>query len=101
VLADVSDNAGGGAPGDSTFILRRILDRGIKSVVSANYWDPIAVRFCIEAGEGASLGLRIGGKCGPESGDPVDLRVTVNKIVKNAVQTFCGVESPMGDGVWV
>src|SRR5262249_19471777 len=33
VLADVADNAGGGAPGDSTFILRRIVDRGLKNVV--------------------------------------------------------------------
>jgi microcystin degradation protein MlrC len=29
VIADVSDNAGGGAPGDSTFFLRRLLERGI------------------------------------------------------------------------
>ncbi len=29
VLADGADNPGGGAPGDSTFILRRLLERGI------------------------------------------------------------------------
>lgn len=52
VLADVSDNAGGGAPGDSTFILRRIIERGIEDVASCLYWDPIAVRMCREAGKG-------------------------------------------------
>ncbi|MCB0092359.1 MAG: MlrC C-terminal domain-containing protein, partial [Caldilineaceae bacterium] len=29
VLADVSDNSGGGAPNDSTFFLRKLLERGI------------------------------------------------------------------------
>jgi len=28
VIADGSDNPGGGAPGDSTFFLRRLLERG-------------------------------------------------------------------------
>ena len=70
VLADVSDNAGGGAPSDSTFILERLIARGVGDAASGLYWDPVAVRFCMEAGEGASLRLRIGGKCGPDSGDP-------------------------------
>jgi microcystin degradation protein MlrC len=101
VLADVSDNAGGGAPSDSTFILRRILDRGIDNVATGLYWDPVAVRFCIEAGEGATFDLRIGGKCGASSGDPVDLKVTVKKIVKSAQQTFASGKARMGDAVWV
>ncbi|MBZ0290367.1 MAG: M81 family metallopeptidase, partial [Anaerolineae bacterium] len=31
VLADVSDNSGGGAPGDSTFVLKRLLERKIEN----------------------------------------------------------------------
>src|SRR5690606_23615145 len=34
VLADTLDNPGAGAAGDSTFILRRMLERGIRSAVS-------------------------------------------------------------------
>ena len=101
VLADVADNAGGGAPGDSTFLLRHILDRGLKSATLGFFWDPIAVRFCQEAGEGAELELRVGGKCGPFSGDPVDLRVTVRKIVGDASQPFGNSTARMGDSVWV
>ncbi|MCG8694466.1 MAG: M81 family metallopeptidase [Minwuiales bacterium] len=101
VLADVSDNAGGGAPSDSTFILRRLLDRGVTDVASGCYWDPVAVRFCIEAGEGATFDLRIGGKCGVASGDPVDLTVTVRKILRDAVQTFGDSVGHLGDAVWV
>jgi microcystin degradation protein MlrC len=88
VLADVADNAGGGAPNDSTFVLRRVLERGIGDIAFANFWDPIAVQLAISAGEGATFDLRLGGKMGPMSGDPIDLRVTVKKIVRDARQTF-------------
>ena len=101
VLADVSDNAGGGAPSDSTFILERLIARGVGDVASGLYWDPVAVRFCTEAGEGALLRLRIGGKCGPDSGDPVDLAVTVKRIVTGAAQTFGAARNRIGDAVWV
>ena len=88
VLADVADNAGGGASNDSTFVLRRVLERGIGDIAFANFWDPIAVQLALSAGEGATFDLRLGGKMGPMSGDPIDLRVTVKKIVRNAMQTF-------------
>ena len=101
VLADVSDNAGGGAPSDSTFILERLIARGVGDAASGLYWDPVAVRFCMEAGEGASLRLRIGGKCGPDSGDPVDLAVRVERIVTGAAQTFGAARNRIGDAVWV
>lgn len=98
VLADVSDNAGGGAPNDSTFVLRRILERGISGAAVACIWDPVAVALAMEAGEGASFAMRVGGKMGPMSGDPLDLRVTVTKLVPNATQTAFGlVPAPLGD----
>ena len=101
VLADVSDNAGGGAPSDSTFILERLIARGVGDAASGLYWDPVAVRFCMEAGEGAALRLRIGGKCGPDSGAPVDLAVTVERIVTGAKQTFGAARNRIGDAVRV
>lgn len=101
VLADVADNAGCGSPNDSTFILKALLDRQITDVALSNIWDPIAVRFCMDAGEGAVIPLRMGGKCGAVSGDPIDLLVKVEKIVEGATQNFNGFRAPMGDGVWV
>jgi len=100
VVADRSDNAGGGAPGDSTFFLRAMLQRGLSDAVSGLYWDPVAVRFCQEAGEGGVLDLRLGGKCGPASGDPVDLRVEVRRIVEDARQSFGASVNRMGTAVW-
>ncbi|HBY94617.1 MAG TPA: microcystin LR degradation protein MlrC-like protein [Chloroflexi bacterium] len=88
VIADVSDNAGGGAPGDSTFILKAMLDRGIEAAAVACIWDPIAVSIAMDAGEGAHLDLRLGGKLGPSSGDPLDLAVTVTKVAHDVTQAF-------------
>jgi len=101
ILADVADNAGGGAPSDSTFILEQILARQIPNVLSGLYWDPVAVRICEEAGEGATLDLRIGGKCGPSSGYPIDLAVEIMKILPKAQQSFAENKAAIGTAVWL
>jgi microcystin degradation protein MlrC len=99
VMADVSDNAGGGAASDATFLLSALGAAGAQGVLYGCFWDPVAVRLCQEAGEGASLALRLGGKVGPLSGDPVDLPVRVRKIVEEACQTFGNGRQPMGTAV--
>jgi microcystin degradation protein MlrC len=58
VIGDVADNPGGGAPGDSTFILRRILGRGIGQVAVGAFWDHGAIQICRDAGVGAVIDLR-------------------------------------------
>ncbi|MBM3569473.1 MAG: M81 family metallopeptidase [Alphaproteobacteria bacterium] len=101
VIADNGDNAGGGAPSDSNFMLAEILRRGIADVAIGPYWDPIALRFCQEAGEGARLRLRVGGKCGPMSGDPLDLPVEVLKLKSGHDQEFGAVRAPVGDAALI
>lgn len=102
VIADAADNPGGGAPADSTYLLRRLIARGIKGAVLGCFWDPQAVQFCIEAGEGARFLLRVGGKCGPASGDPVDLFVTVRRVALDHSQAgLSGGRSNFGPSVWV
>ncbi|MGJ7545834.1 alpha/beta fold hydrolase [Variovorax sp. LT1R16] len=103
VIADTADNAGGGATSDSTFVLRAIIERGIADVAFGGVWDLGAVQLCRDAGVGASFALRLGGKCGPASGDPIDLHVTV-KAVKDAHSQRGlaeGNHTPMGPCVWV
>lgn len=97
VLADVSDNAGGGAPNDSTFILRRLLERGVGNAAIGCIWDPVTVSLALEMGEGVETDLRIGGKLGPMSGDPVDLRVRIGKTVRDAIQRFGDGAALLGD----
>src|SRR3546814_2609205 len=101
VLADVGDNAGGGAMSDSNFVLQGMLDAGIGNAAIGCYWDLGAIALCKSAGVGATLDLRIGGKCGPLSGKPIDLRVTVRAIVANHAQSGLGARRNMGTGVWV
>jgi len=103
VLADFADNAGGGAPGDATYLLHAVLERGITNAVSGTYYDPIAVDMCFEAGEGATLDLRFGGKLGTASGRPVDARVTVRRLDENHQQDSMDDTTPvaLGRSAWV
>jgi microcystin degradation protein MlrC len=101
VLGDVSDNPGGGAPGDATFLLEAVLARGVSDVALGCIWDPVAVSIAASAGEGARLDLRIGGKLGPMSGRPVDLRVLVSRVGRDVKQSFAGAQNSLGDAVAV
>ena len=102
VLADGADNPGGGAPGDSTFILRRLLERGIVNACIGPLWDPVAARIAFDAGEGATLMLRIGGKIGPLSGDPLDLHVRVKALRRELFMTgLSNTPTAMGDSALV
>jgi microcystin degradation protein MlrC len=97
VIADTADNAGGGAPSDNTTFLHRLIARGVESAAVAPIWDPLAVRFAFEAGEGAKLPFRFGGKVAKASGPPVDAEVEILRCVKDAHQTFAGAAVPIGD----
>jgi microcystin degradation protein MlrC len=102
VLADVADNAGGGAPSDSSFLLEAILERGLEGFVFGYVWDPLSVRLCQEAGEGAVFDLRLCGKLGPASGRPLDLTVRVERLAQDHSQTgLGGTPAPLGDSAWV
>ena len=98
VLADSADNAGGGAPSDATFILERVLARGISDVATGPFWDPVAVQLCFEAGAGARIQLRIGGKVAPVSGQPLDLDCEILALKRDAVMTgLAGTPALLGD----
>ena len=97
VLADPADNAGGGAASDNTSILRQLIDSGAIEAAIGPIWDPIAVRLCFDAGVGASFPLRIGGKIGLASGQPVDARVEVTALKRDCWQSFGPTKVPLGD----
>lgn len=97
VLADPADNAGGGAPSDNTSILRRLLERRVERAAVAPIWDPIAAKLCFDAGEGARLPLRFGGKTGPASGLPIDATVEVAALRRDCWQSFGPTRVPLGD----
>jgi len=96
-LCDWSDNPGGGAPGDATFLLRAMIERNVGNAISGTIRDSTAVQICSDAGEGAEMDLRLGGKIGVSSGQPLDLRVKVIKIAKNVTSRLFGFDWPACD----
>jgi microcystin degradation protein MlrC len=102
VLADTADNAGGGAPSDNVTLLKAMLDAKVERAVFGCVWDPVAVQVCAEAGVGATLSLRIGGKCGAASGEPLDVVATVRALRRHHDQQGLGpARSQLGDAAWI
>ncbi|WP_417818449.1 M81 family metallopeptidase [Tritonibacter scottomollicae] len=97
VVADVWDNPGGGVAGDSTILLQEALSQNLGGVALGTIWDPMAVRLCFAAGEGADLDLRFGGKTSAHAGAPIDAKVTVTRLQRDAVQSFGTSVVPLGD----
>jgi microcystin degradation protein MlrC len=97
VLAEPADNAGGGAPSDNTSVLRELIRRRVGNAGLGPIWDPIAVRLCFDAGVGATLPLRIGGKTGPASGAPLDCAAEILALAVDCSQSFGPTKVPLGD----
>jgi microcystin degradation protein MlrC len=96
VLADIWGNPGGGVPGDNTVLLKAMIAARVENAAFATIWDPMAVRICHAAGEGARLKLRFGGKSCAGIGDPIDAEVEVRTVQDNATQTFIDAVVSLG-----
>ena len=88
VVADQSDNAGAGAPADATFALQWLLAHQVQDAAIATFYDPQVVKLALAAGEGELFQVRLGGKLGVTSGDPLDLSVKVHKIQRDYLHQF-------------
>jgi len=98
LLADTSDQTGGGGPGDTTHMLRAFIEAGITNATYGPLWDPLAVGICFSVGVGAKLTLRIGGKFEPHSGPCLDVEAEVLHLARNAWQDQLSNEKvPIGD----
>jgi microcystin degradation protein MlrC len=95
VLADGSDNPGGGAPCDGTVILRELIDAGMPGAVVGVLADPETVAQAHAAGVGKTIRAHIGGKTDREHGEPVVTDAYV-RVLGDGRFTFYG---PMGQGV--
>ncbi len=80
VLADGSDNPGGGGPCDGTVVLRELLAAGAQDAVVAVIADPEAVGVAAAAGVGEAIEIRLGGKTDRRHGEPVALRAVVRLL---------------------
>lgn len=101
IIADTADNPGGGAAGDSTFLLQALLDAKVENAALGMLWDPVAAGMAIKSGVGARIKLRIGGKTGPASGPPLDVDARVLACRTDATQNAQGAVSPLGPSALV
>lgn len=75
LLVEPSDNIGGGAPGDATWILHALARRGIEGAVAL--CDPAAVAALADVPIGSTAQVPLGGWSGPLAGAPFTLPVTL------------------------
>ena len=81
VIADGQDNPGGGAPGDSTGLLRAFLQHDFQDALVLTICDPETVQHAQSAGHDAEIEVDIGGKSHPDQGSPVRARATVERLL--------------------
>lgn len=94
ILADVGDNIGAGTPGDSTFILRELIEQGAENAVVI-IADEESVEEAINVGVGQTAKLSVGGKIDELHGNSIEIIGKV-RLISDGVFTNRG---HMRDGI--
>jgi microcystin degradation protein MlrC len=96
VVADYTDNPGGGGYGDATAFLKGLVEAGVESVAFHAICDHPAVQDGIRAGVGTKTTLTLGGKTDPlMGGGPLSLQGEVVCLTNGRFIAY----GPMGGGV--
>jgi microcystin degradation protein MlrC len=95
VVADFTDNPGGGGYGDATAFLKGLVEAGIDSVAFHAICDPDAVAAGMKSGIGPAT-LTLGGKIDPAlGGTPLTLSGEITHLTNGRFIAY----GPMGGGV--
>jgi len=97
VINDTSDNPGGGSPGDSTHLLRAMLGMNLENACYAYIFDADTARQAHEAGVGAMIDVRLGGKTDTLHGAPIETEVYMKCLTDGRFR----LTPPMGRGMLV
>src|SRR6201997_4922836 len=96
VVADYTDNPGGGGYGDATAFLKGLVEAGVDNVAFHAICDPEAVQQGMRAGIGAKTTLTLGGKTDPAmGGGPLSLEGEVVCLTNGRFIAY----GPMGGGL--
>jgi microcystin degradation protein MlrC len=105
LLADHGDNTGGGAPGDSTEILRTFLELGLRDALLLYMVDPQVALDARAAGVGRRIRTALGGKSHPIQGPPVAAEFEVVAISNGDFAydgpMYAGLTGNMGPSAWL
>lgn len=100
VLADGTDNPGGGGYNDTTPVLHSLIDAGIENVAFGTIFDPKTVQQAMKAGVGATIDVELGGRTDETMGKPVKAKAVVRMLsdgtFRNDGPMNAGVETQMG-----
>ncbi|MEZ4570716.1 MAG: MlrC C-terminal domain-containing protein [Thermomicrobiales bacterium] len=94
LLADVADNPGAGTSCDGTEVLRELIAQDARNAVVALMFDPETAHQAAEAGIGATIDVRIGGKVDDLHGAPVE----TSAYVKVLTDGYFINDGPLGTG---
>ena len=95
VIADGTDNPGGGGYNDTTRLLHALIEAGIGDVAFGTIYDPATVQQAMRAGVGAEIEVALGGHTDPSMGEPVRARVVVKMLSDGVFRN----DGPMNAGV--
>lgn len=100
VIADGTDNPGGGGYNDTTPVLQALLDAGVENVAFGTIFDPGTVQQATKAGVGAEIEVSLGGHTDESMGKPVKAKAIVKMLsdgtFRNDGPMNAGVETQMG-----
>ena len=94
VIAEISDNSGGGAPGDGTYLLRALLAANAPDTAFGFITDAEAAQAAHAAGAGTVITVSLGGKSDKLHGEPM----VANAYVKSLTDGRFRLTNPMGAG---
>ncbi len=94
VIAEISDNSGGGAPGDGTYLLRALLSANAPNTAFGFITDAEVVRQAHAAGVGATITVSLGGKSDDLHGEPIEAEAYVKALTDGRFR----LTNPMGAG---
>ena len=97
VLAEGTDNPGGGGYNDAPNLLRALLEAGIPNVAVGTIYDPGTVRQALKAGVGARIEVALGGHTDPSLGAAVQATAEVRHLSDGNFRN----DGPMNAGVQV
>jgi microcystin degradation protein MlrC len=89
ILSDTGDSVFGGAPGDSTILLKEIIRQEVQQPVLLTMVDPEVVEQAIVGGIGNTIQVELGGKQSGNYSTPVKLTVQVSAIGGGEIQATC------------
>jgi microcystin degradation protein MlrC len=80
VLADTQDNPGAGGNGDTTGLLRTLIDQKVPDAVLGMLIDPSSAQRAHEAGQGTTVIFSLGGKSRIPGDSPLNGEFTVERL---------------------